>query len=190
MFGGVEPGTLAGELIGAEEGDADLGGDVELDFGVALGEVFTGAEEAGSGVLAMGGDADDHAGPGSGGIGLAIAGEVLGDGFEGGEDSGVAGVAVVIDEAGEEVGGALAEVAVIPVANGHGGDFAFVIHLPKATVDVLGRRGNGGGVRPGIALQSFGGDANAVVALAVLAGIPGGDDAVLVGHGGVAEVEA
>ena len=123
------------------------------------------------------------------GGGLAVVEDVI-DG-EGNvlEGDGVAAVLVVVGEAADDAEGALAEVAAHPGVGVGDGDGAVVGDFPVGVVDDVGGGGDGfGGLGPGVAFVDVDGDADAFVELAVLAGVPGGDDALLILDGGVGVV--
>jgi len=166
----LQPAGVAGQLGGTNQCQAALGHDVQLHeasrIRLAVG-------------LPGGGGSDQKPGPGMVVGRLAEIQQGVGLQREVSNGGGVAAVAVVIHQAGQNVGGTLHEIAVGPVLDRRHGDLAFSRDVPGAAEHVLGRGGGRPGpVGPGVSLHGFGGDADAVVELAVGSGIPRRDHAV------------
>ncbi len=169
MQGRFEPAPVPGELVGPHQFATGLGHDVELDEPVGIGRAV---------VLALGRATDQDAWPRVVGGRLAVVDQEVGKHPEHRDRRRIAGVAVIVDQAGQNVGGTLRQVTIVPVRNVAGDADRAVRGDAPIAVEHEVRSGGDRRLRPhpGIALQRLDRDPYALVALTVLPAIPGSDD--------------
>jgi len=169
-----EPAPIAGNLVGAQQCLSRAGDDVELDHPVRIATAIR---------LALDRHADEDAGPRM----LRRRDAPIHDEIRhvGQLCNGrrVAGIAVVIHETIQHAGGALTDVAVVPVAQLGGRDHPVGVNRPGTVENVMRPGGYAVADRgPRVTLQGFRGEAHPPIALAVQPVIPRRNDAVRVLH--------
>ncbi len=171
--GGRQVAGIAGELVGRQHARAELRTEVQLNEAVRVGPAIR---------LPFVWGARDEAGPGVIGRGLAVIQEIVGGQGDDADGRRIARVAIIVGKAQQGAYRPLAEIGVHPIVElGVDVDGSVGLDTPSAIEDEMGRRRDRHVlVRPGIAFQRFGRDADAKINLAVLAPIPRCDDPVAV----------